>query len=350
MKSNELKYYSEPIPGIFSVSSNVPVIPGYPLISRLLPLNIAKTSQSKCSLNLNYIVSDRASSGTSLRGKTFESVNADGMRQETPIGKFGRLSVLLQWHDQSPTLYVNKTYHRLAKITIGNVHSSGWLNRDLTNAVLLQNSYALLHAAAIQHKDKVIIIFGLSNTGKTRAVFSLVEKFGVNFYGDDLVLTDGSNVYSCPFTAANIDPDKSRNVSYKISQHLRRGMPFYENIAGTPSFSIADALGHENIAKPAKVTDVIIMRKSDTESLKTIDQARASALLLASNRTEFTYSASPVLFASEFFETGIKVNEMISAEGRILKQLSGQANCHCAQGDYRYLQTILENILSLPES
>lgn len=347
MERDEFGFRGEPVPGVFSIASNVPVIPSYPLIRRLPP-STGSDAVGTCPVHLNYRVSDRARSSGQVRGKTFESVNDNGVRLETPIGRFGRLSLLLEWDSEQPTLTVNKAFHRLAKVTIGNVHSVGWLVRDLSNVVLLEKGYALLHAAALRYGEKVVVIFGLSNTGKTTTVFSLVKEHGARFYGDDLLVTDGSKLYACPGTGANIDPDAGPGPGYRIEQILRRGLPFFENFAGTLSYSIADALGPENVATPAAVTDVLIMRRSDVSSIETIAPDRAAELLLASNRTEFTFGSSPLLFAAEYFETGLNAGKAIEREGALLRALSAQAQCHFAEGDVASLGKFVRDIL-LPD-
>lgn len=347
MNPSELKFRADPIPGVLSISSNIPVIPSYPLIRQLAPIEQDNFS-TQCELNINYIVTKEAASKSAIHGKTFAKVDNHGVRLETPVGNFGRLSQFLQWENKNPTLKVNKTFHRLAKVTIGNVHSVGWLMRDLTNITLLTNGYALLHAAAIKHKERVVVIFGLSNTGKTKTVFSLVKDHNTQFYGDDLVLSDGSSIYACPNTGANVDPDAGPGLGYKIEQYLRRGLPFFENFAGTLSYSISDALGVENIAAPSPVTDIIIMRNSNTERLETIEKHRAADLLLASNRTEFTFGSNALLSAAEYFETGVETTTAITNEGTILQQLAENASCHFAEGDYNYLGDIVKDILQIP--
>lgn len=314
---------------------------------KLSPIERVNNGQV-CRLNLNYLVSKQACSASAIYGKTFAGVDQNGVRLETPIGKFGRLSQLLHWQDTNPSLIVNNTFHRLAKVTIGNVHSVGWLMRDLTNITLLSNGYALLHAAAVKYMDRVVVIFGLSNTGKTKTVFSLVKNSAAQYYGDDLVLTDGKHIYACPHTGANLDPDAGPGLGYKLEQYFRRGLPFFENFAGTLSYSISDALGIENMAPAVAATDLIIMRNSNKQNLGSITKSRAKELLVASNRTEFTFGSCPLLSAAEYFETGLKTGMAIERESRILEQLSEQTNCHFAEGDYNYLGSVVKEILQIP--
>jgi len=294
------------------------------------------------------VVSKSACSNSPLNGKSFEILEDKSVRLETPISKVGRLSILLKWQQKDPTVIVNPTYHRLARVTIGNVHSVGWLARDLTNILLLANNYALLHAAALKYKDRVIVLFGLSNTGKTKTVFTLVKEHGAKFYGDDLVLTDGEKLYPCPQTGANIDPSEGPGVGYKIEQTLRRGLPFFENVAGTLSYSISQALGASNVAEVAPVTDVVIMRKAESGFREEIDIKRATDLMIASNRTEFTYSSSAICSAAEYFESGINVTAALAAENNVMKKLANQARCHYAAGDFSFLQNVTRDILDIP--
>tara|TARA_R100001143_G_scaffold63543_1_gene71577 strand:+ start:309 stop:1412 length:1104 start_codon:yes stop_codon:yes gene_type:complete len=348
MTAEKPEYYAQPVPGVLSVSANVRVIPSYPLVRQLNPMD--KTGEPvPCPVKLNYIVSPQARSAGKIHGKSFEAVSNTALRLETPVGPFSRLSLLLDWNAANPVLTVNKAFHRLAKVTIGNVHSVGWLVRDLSNLALLANNYALLHTAAFKHKNKVILIFGLSNTGKTTTVFSQVKDHGAEFYGDDLVVTDGSKLYACPFTGANINPQDGPGLKYKIEQTLRRGLPFFENFAGTLSYSISDALGADNIAAPAAVTDIIIMRKAEQAKSEVIEAEHAAQLMLASNRTEFTFASSPLFSAAEYFETGLNTDAVMKNESVLLQQLAEQAVCHYACGDVHDLGNLVREILAHPD-
>ena len=101
------------------------------------------------------------------------------------------------------------------------------------------------------------------------------------------------------------------------------------------------------MAAPAKFADVIIMRRSDSPGMETIEAERAAELLLASNRTEFTFGSSPLLFAAEYFETGLNTGRAIAREGELLRTLATQARCHFAQGRVDYLGTIVREMLDI---
>jgi hypothetical protein len=344
MHPDRLQHLGVAIPGVFSVASNVSEIPCYPLIKKLLRTVDSDPRHQECPLGIDYVVSDRANSGSQLKGKTFERVDSNTTRLEIPLGGIGRLSMLLEWDSQRPRLTVNPTFHRLARVTLGNVHSAGWLVRDITNLVLLRNNYVLLHAAAIQHHDRVLVIFGLSNTGKTTSVFSMVRNSGARFFGDDLVLTDGINIHSCPHTGANVEPDRSTGSFYRIQQTMRRYVPFFENLAGTIPLSISTALGEKNVAAKAPVTDVIIMRRASSNYTNSLDALHAAKLMVASNRAEFTYPSVQLLNAGEFFETGVDVSDAVLTEARVLEQLASTARCVYAHGSLDYLVSSVKSI------
>ena len=134
-----------------------------------------------------------------------------------------------------------------------------------------------------------------------------------------------------------------------MEQTLRRGLPFFENFAGTLSYSISDALGAGNIAEPAPVTDIIIMRKADAPKTEVIDSQRATQLMLASNRAEFTFSSSPLFSAAEYFETGLRTESVIANESKLLSNLADQSICHYACGNVNYLGQLVREILALPD-
>lgn len=190
------EYFADIVPGVMRVRANRRRIPGFALCARsLIPISETETHPEP-PLSINYMVNSDLHSGRKAAGKVYSSANPSEVSIQTPIGKLGSISSLLRHDLHSPTIEVNRAYHRTGRLTIGNVHSSGWLMRDLGNITLLKNGLCLIHAAALSHKDRTVLIVGLSNTGKSTTAFELTLNGPCRLFGDDLVVSDGSQLFS----------------------------------------------------------------------------------------------------------------------------------------------------------
>ena len=331
--SHRAVYGSSPIPNLLAVVSNIRKAPNYPLVSKFQPISDVTKDIEESRISIGYFVSRDASSTRRLLGKQYSRVSDTATRIETPIGHWGRLSVVFDYQADCPTITVNPTYHRVARITIGNVHSVGWLLRDLTNICLLLNNICLLHAAALQHDDRATILIGLSNTGKTTTVLELSKRHAVNFYGDDLIAVEGDTLYSCPLTMANVEPRMFGTKSQQVSHWARRNIPFYENFGPIQApVSITDFLGSSKVASPAKVTEILFLKHGRKKEVVDLTSSEAGRLLLASNRTEFTYPSSPVFCSADYLQSMQLTDRAEANERWALSNLAESCSCKLVTG------------------
>src|SRR5690606_6387656 len=85
--------------------------------------------------------------------------------------------------------------------------------RILTNVAvvaLIEKGFAPLHCAAVVRGNDGIALFAPPNTGKTYTTLRLIES-GWKFVSEDVAITDGSQVFGCPYTGT-------------LEQHNRRGL------------------------------------------------------------------------------------------------------------------------------
>lgn len=346
--ASEAKFAEHAIPKILALVSNVRSIPNYPLLSELKPLHECIDNISASLLRIGYFVSPGARSNENLHGKQYSRISETATRLETPLGRWGRLSVVFDYNPDFPTLHVNKTYHRLGRITVGNAHSVGWLLRDLTNIQLLLNGKSLLHAAGLSHGDRATILVGLSNTGKTTTVIDLVRRHNAKFFGDDLIVVDKEGVYPCPLTLANISPEMLPTRPQQIFQLARRALPFYENFGPVQApVSVADFLGNEMIAAPTKISEILFLKQGARNQVLDISPIEATQLLLASNRTEFTYAASPVFCAADYLHNFAITEQAESSERQLLSDIANTSSCKLVIGNQAEFRRATEDSLQI---
>ena len=346
MKKPEHDLAAVAVPGVLAVFSNKPRIPNFPLVQRLKPVDQIAADDLDVPLKVTYRVGAVPETSQKLEGKVFRRID-NTLIQETPVGPFARLSVALHCDAANPTIAVNPFYHSAGRLTVGNVHSCGWLVRDLCNIHLLSNRKTLLHAAGLKHGNRTALIIGLSNTGKTTTVVNLVQSRDAEYYGDDLVVTDGKYLFPCPHVAANINPSHNTGAKYAFIQWARRTIPFFENYGADIPFSISDHLGYEHCATPAKVTDIIFLIRSEQPADRRVSNDEAAQLLLASNRTEFTYATSPVFCAAEYLGIGFNLTHLVDREAHLMGQLVRNSRCRLVEGGHEQFREAVLQALAL---
>lgn len=99
---------------------------------------------------------------------------------------------------------VGKNYYRLIKNRTMNLHGMYYLLADLANIMLLKNGYLTLYASAAfcESENRCAINFAPPNTGKTYTVTNLCSRGGYQLVSEDVAITDGTKVYSCPWTCS----------------------------------------------------------------------------------------------------------------------------------------------------
>ena len=102
------------------------------------------------------------------------------------------------------TVYVElgEHYNKFVKNRFMNLHGAYYLLSDVANIMLLQKGYLTLYASAVYSKKtkRCILSFAPPSTGKTITAIKLCETANCSMVGEDILITDGKMVYSCPWT------------------------------------------------------------------------------------------------------------------------------------------------------
>ena len=97
---------------------------------------------------------------------------------------------------------VGEHYYKFLKNRVMNLHGMYYLLSDLANILLLKNGYLTLYASAVSDASSKhgVVCFAPPNTGKTLLATTLCREKGYSLIGEDIVITDGNKIYSCPWT------------------------------------------------------------------------------------------------------------------------------------------------------
>jgi hypothetical protein len=330
---SERTYGLDVVPGVLSLVSNRRVIPQYPLICGASLKNFSDYINAPLGISLNYVVSDLERRPASPGGKYFCLGEGGKLIYENQVGVFGWIRLEILWNKRSPVLKVNPLYSRLGRVSVETVFSPGRHLRDLSNVVLLDNGYCLLHAAGVWHQGRAALFVGLSNTGKTTLVTDLVKNYGALFYGDDLVVTDGVNLYACPETGTNVNMQDSPSLWYTSYQFIKRSIPFAENMMPPPALSFSDFLGRQKQAGCDVASDIYILERSSKNKVDILAPDKAGKLIYASNQVEFTHNTNQALWAAEYLGVGIPMSSCQEKEKEICARLASSATVHHVSGD-----------------
>lgn len=334
------------IPGVLKLWSNRQRIPNFPLAcNRISELPTIRVDGQKGGINLAYNVRSPQGNKQIPHGKLYRCDASNKVSIEVPVSRISKVECSYTYEPGLAVLEVNPTYHKLGRMTLGNMHSVGWLLRDLLNIQLLLKHFALLHAAAIQSDAACVVVVGLSNTGKSTTSFNLTLNGLCKLFGDDLVATDGRNIYACPYTATNVSPGELSDMGSRSSQWLFRNIPFYGNFGPTKRIPICSHVGEQKMAQPTPATHVVFLRRSSTCSTSPIETAAAHSLLTASNRTEFTFMNSPLFCAFDYLQGTNQVRDAIDNERDTFSELLDSTECLLIEGDMPYFRKVVTSLV-----
>ncbi len=225
-----------------------------------------------------------------------------------------------------PVITFNKTYMRFVTHRFMNVHSAGFILTDLASLLLLHQGYAPIHCSAFQYQDATVVIAAPPNTGKTLSTMMACMDHGAKFLAEDLAITDGSTIYSVPWTStfrfySKIDSSWRSRLGGKIQSVF----PPIELLPLRKQQPITEYVCPENMLSSAKATHLIVLERGE-EGVIPIDAELADRKVRNLNRYEFNYVRSPLITAHEFFNPGIEITKTHQKEHTILRSLVEQVD------------------------
>jgi hypothetical protein len=337
-------YQIDLVPELISLKSNVRRIPYFHILSGIPKTqDLFKSPSTK--LEIEFIVGNIESPIKKSGGKIYAAVDENTLYFEYPIGLNIVPKMLLEFKENSIKMTVNRTYYKLGRININQLYSPGWHLIDTLDLTLLNNSYSLLHGAAFVYKNKTVLLIALSDTGKTRTTLSFVTKHGAKYIGEDMLATDGDNLFSCPYGISHLHADLMKlGTSWSIYEKIYAHFPGLDILGRKPIKSILDVISRDNLCLQSKVDYIFVIRKGE-KNIAPLKADIAEKMILASNKAEFRYSTNPMLMSAQMMGI-VDVFGAMEKERNLVNKLVNNSKLYYLIGDTDYFIEAIRNVVS----
>lgn len=276
----------------------------------------------KCAIQAEvYVISDRdvrnkiEAAKRSGKCKRFHYFGYDAdsgvLFYDRKAARFLNVCFWMQLSKKRVCLYVGKTYDRLVRIRISNLHPANEIVSDILEMLLLRNGYATVYcsAAYAQKTDRALLMFSAPRTGKTRTCMTLCEKHGFGYVAEDFAVTDGKTVYGAPWTGSfrNYDGNNSaRQGDSKGAQWLSR-------------------LSH---VSSMKATDMVILEAAaENRMTRAADAEDFADKLLSLQRYAIHYYWSPTVTVLGYFDPQYRQDSLMERDRSMIRELCRHAEC-----------------------
>lgn len=178
---------------------------------------------------------------------------------------------------------IGKHYYSLIKSRIMNLHSAYYLLSDIANMLLLKNNFLTLYSSALYFEPlkKGLVNFAAPNTGKTYTAMQLCEDVSYKLVGEDVVISDGYRIYSCPWT----------------NSYRKQGR-FHVDSAGV--FSKPGKHIMQDFQDECDITDMIVLSRGQKNIVKDKREVLKDISIL--NGYLFDYYSSPIIKILAYFD------------------------------------------------
>lgn len=186
---------------------------------------------------------------------------------------------------------------------------------------LLERGLLALHCAAVHRNGTTALLFALPDTGKTRTAMELVLDDGWQFIADDIVVTDGKDVYSAPYTRSGVWQwdDRKRKRKTPWSKRTNKSRVFDYLVSKS-----TDRVPMQMV-KPISKVDHIFILGSGREEVRRLDEHESLNRLAALNRFEFELIAHRHLLASASLAAFFELDDLTERQSALLRKLISSA-------------------------
>jgi len=317
-------------------------MPCYNVISKILSIN----TEAKKIRNFSF--------GESLREKTEETLINLNLKIDNSIKKpsilnqkyhffwgkhnhpciyyerriIGGLFVKMLFEDskESSNIIVNKPYLKWIRVRTNNIFPPGTHLTDIATVKLLEKGFVPLHCAGVSRNNKGILIFAPPDTGKTLTSMLLVQE-GFKFISEDISVSDGNEIYGCPFTSTFRYYDKLSSKSTRYLNLVAAKIPFLAPFIEPKAKVIQDYVERSKIREKASISSIVVLERGDSKSER-LNEEEAFRRILNINRYEFNYYRNPILRAYSYFNKEFDLNSFMLREEKIMRKIITDKNIY----------------------
>lgn len=264
---------------------------------------------------------------------------------ERPV--FGRTKAKLLIKDMLglPQILANRTYYRLVKLKIESVMPPGAHLTDIMITRLLSEGFTPLHCACLSQDDKAIMLFAPPNTGKSMTTL-LSLKQGYDYVAEDIAVTDGKYLYSCPLTSTFLTHLNKTSFSLSLYKFIRlkfSALSFfiYPVLIKEPRISITEALRGVSLKYKSPAGVICILGNGLEEKIDKMSKEEAVRDIVMLNRNEFSYYGNPLLGAYSYFDPALNIRQLMEKEEDLISSLVRNSEI------YKLISNKAENYINL---
>lgn len=212
---------------------------------------------------------------------------------------------------------VGRSYAKLIRLKVMNIHPIGYILTDLVTMLLLKNGITTLYGATFSRKQTGALIMAPPKMGKTFTAVQLAQYYDARLLGEDICVFDGEKMFPVPWT----------NTYRK-----------YGNQTGAVN---REALFTQ---QPSIMTHLFILEKGNEKSFASCAEAEKKMQIL--NHYGLHYYCSPAVLTLCYFNDDLSVEELISKEHRAIRAIAEKTSVFITTSDspVEYARMISEKL------
>jgi len=339
-------------PEILTVRTSVPYIPRFSLGEHL---SVVAPPSKPAKVQLSFEVTHISGRPKELEIKHhyyYVGVGNDSIYCERNIGFGATVRLLISQLYTEPTISANELYYRLVRSQLGVLLPPGRHLLDVATVALLRAGLLPLHCAAVSREGQCLLIFAPPDTGKTFTALALRNQ-GFSILSEDMAITDGKTVWSCPFTGtfyhliSHSNQRGWRGLTTRAYASAVELFPPLARLVRPPIQSLWSLTGGL-VQGSSRIGGVVFLRRSGTSlCMESLSGQRAFHFLQLCNRVEFTYDSNPALLAFASVDDSFDLTALRRRELEMLQKLGSQypAVLVCSD-DYREFPTAVRQIFA----
>lgn len=330
MPENKIKFSLRPgkmrsymaVPGIFDIETNVNYLPGFQFASHLLPLPIDPHPPH---FKVRFQVVNRIEN---LPLPHFHVAGADPQADMVWLS-YGNRFINFQFIAEGlkkDTLdaRTSRFYIEWYRNRIEILYPPSVILNDLVNAMLLHREFSPVHSSCVAIDGQACLITAPAGTGKTTSALNLIyHREDAQILSDDIVITDGTDVWGCPLTASAEYDFKELGIrglsrwKQFVIETFPLAYPFLVNSINPLVIQIPpNKIGYRARAR------YLFFLERGTPSFVELEPSVAARKLVVINRLEFSYIRNVLLSAYSFHDDDVNILRLMEREEQILRSLT----------------------------